>query len=74
MTPNVKPTMKAVPIDRTGSPMCQPTQHHHTPPCAKCRREDVPTYSTRTVAGVWPPLCAGCHLLVLRARAGRGCE
>ena len=64
MTIQQRPSMKAVPIDRSGPPACRTTLHRH---CARCGASDQTVASTVTRDGVeWPPMCAYCSAKVRR--------
>ena len=59
-----RPTTRAVPIDRTGSPMCRTNAHQH---CAQCGVADGTVASTVTREGVrWPATCSHCSAKVAR--------
>lgn len=67
MSLNLRPTTRAVPIDRTGPPACATTLHRH---CEKCGTADATVAQTRPVNGVpWPALCSTCTAKAFRVRA-----
>ena len=63
MSLNLRPTTRAVPIDRTGPPACATTLHRHLT-CFRCRvtsEQDATVYQRITLAGErQPPLCTPC--------------
>lgn len=67
MSLNLRPSQKAVPIDRTGPPACRTTLHRH---CARCGVADETVYAAPLAnGGNFPPLCLGCSVKVMRIRA-----
>lgn len=62
-----RPSMKAVPIDRSGPTTCVPEVHKH---CDKCGKADQTVIETKPVNGPpWRPLCSDCIAKVLRVQA-----
>lgn len=62
-----RPTTRAVPIERTGSPMCRGSVHRH---CEKCGVSDATVTETKPVNGIpWPALCSNCTAKAMRIRA-----
>lgn len=58
-----RPTTRAVPIERTGSPMCRGSVHRHLT-CFRCHvtsETDSTVYQRITLDGTrQPPLCTTC--------------